>query len=96
VIEMEGQPNALEEVLEVETNLFHRRSFLMGSPVGVRGLATARFEAIGDQTSMTFDVQYGIRPGFLGFVLEPLMKARIEQSIHDEIEAFKAFVEANA
>jgi uncharacterized membrane protein len=96
IIECEGQPNALEEVLEVETNLFHRRSFLIGTPVGVRGLATARFEAIGESTSMTFDVQYGIKPGFLGFALEPLMKARIEQAIRDEIEAFKGFVEVNA
>jgi uncharacterized membrane protein len=96
VIECEGQPNALEEVLEVETNLFHRRSFLIGTPVGIRGLATARFEAIGESTSMTFDVQYGIKPGFLGFALEPLMKARIEQAIRDEIAAFKGFVEANA
>ena len=96
VIECEGQPNACEEVLEAETNLFHRRSFLIGTPVGVRGLATARFEAIGESTSMTFDVQYAIKPGFLGFALEPLMKARIEQTIRAEIEAFKGFVEANA
>jgi uncharacterized protein YndB with AHSA1/START domain len=96
VIEFDGQPNANEEVLEADTNLFHRRSFLMGSPIGVRGLATARFEAIGEQTSLTFDVQYGIKPGFLGFALEPLMKARIESSVRAEIEAFKGFVEKDA
>lgn len=83
------------QVVGVEPNKLHQRRFrdIAGH---VRGTVTAQFEAEGDVTRLTVDLNYSFAPLWLDGVLDRLFGDDIQQQAERELASFQQYVERQA
>src|SRR5690606_28211652 len=83
------------QVVGVEPHKLHQRRFrdIAGH---LRGTVTAQFEAEGDATRLTFDLDYTFAPLWFDRILDRLFGGDIRQQAEHELESFQHYIERTA
>lgn len=83
------------QVVGVEPQALHQRRFrdIAGH---LRGTVTAQFEALGDATRLTFDLDYTFAPLMLDTLLDRLFGGDIRRQAERELSSFEHYIAAGS